>query len=80
MAPSGNQEEVTLFITDEGQGIPLEMLDKLGTPFLTTKDTGTGLGLAICYNIASRHNALIHVETEVGELLLWLHSKYKSKL
>ena len=59
----GNEEEVTLFITDEGHGIPLEMLDKLGTPFLTTKDTGTGLGLAICYNIASRHNALIHVET-----------------
>jgi len=56
-------ERVTLFIRDEGKGIPEEILDKLGTPFLTTKDTGTGLGLAICYNIANRHNAKIDVET-----------------
>ncbi|MDP4160871.1 MAG: ATP-binding protein, partial [Bacillota bacterium] len=47
----------------QGSGIPAEYLDKLGTPFFTTKDTGTGLGLATSYCIAERHNARINVET-----------------
>jgi signal transduction histidine kinase len=40
-----------------------KFLEKLGTPFFTTKDNGTGLGLAICYSIAARHNAVISVDT-----------------
>jgi len=55
--------EIVLFIKDEGQGLPPELLDKLGTPFLTTKANGTGLGLAVCYSIVSRHNARIDYET-----------------
>ncbi|MDD3269275.1 MAG: PAS domain S-box protein [Syntrophomonadaceae bacterium] len=54
---------IVLFIKDEGQGLPPELLDRLGTPFLTTKANGTGLGLAVCYNIATRHNARIDCET-----------------
>lgn len=55
--------EVVLFIKDEGPGISAPLLDRLGTPFLTTKDDGPGLGLAVCYSIAARHNARIEVET-----------------
>lgn len=58
-----NKNEVILAVHDEGDGIKPDILDKLGTPFVTTKDTGTGLGLAICYNIAHRHNAVITVDT-----------------
>lgn len=54
---------VVLFIRDRGRGIPPEVMAKLGTPFLTTKDNGTGLGLPICYSIAHRHNAQIRVKT-----------------
>lgn len=54
---------VVLFIRDRGRGIPPEVMAKLGTPFLTTKDNGTGLGLPICYSIAHRHNAQIGVKT-----------------
>lgn len=50
---------VILSIRDEGPGIADELLDKLGTPFLTTKESGTGLGLAVCYSIAARHQASI---------------------
>jgi PAS domain S-box-containing protein len=53
------KSEIVLFIKDEGQGLPPELLDKLGTPFLTTKTNGTGLGLAVCYSIAARHKARI---------------------
>lgn len=55
--------EVVLSVQDQGKGIDPSMLDKLGTPFFTTKETGTGLGLAISYSIAARHNATINVET-----------------
>ena len=57
------QQDVILAIQDQGQGIKPALLEKLGTPFLTTKETGTGLGLAICYSIASRHDAAIKVQT-----------------
>lgn len=56
-------DQVVLFIQDQGMGIPPEVLAKLGTPFLTTKESGTGLGLPICYSIAHRHNAKINVKT-----------------
>jgi signal transduction histidine kinase len=55
--------EIVLALQDQGSGIPQEILEKLGTPFFTTKETGTGLGLAVCYSIASRHNAVIRLET-----------------
>ncbi len=58
-----DREEVVLAIQDEGKGIEPDVLEKMGTPFFTTKDTGTGLGLAVCYSIAARHDALINVET-----------------
>ncbi|WP_199241664.1 PAS domain S-box protein [Desulfosporosinus sp. Sb-LF] len=56
-------DKVVLAIEDEGCGIPLENLNKLGTPFFTTKDSGTGLGLATCYKIAESHNAKIHIDS-----------------
>ena len=40
-----------------------EVLEKIGTPFFTTKEKGTGLGLAICYSVAERHQAEIDIET-----------------
>jgi len=55
--------EVVLAIQDHGHGIDCELLNKLGTPFFTTKEQGTGLGLAICYRIATRHNAQIDIDT-----------------
>lgn len=55
--------KVVMGIQDTGTGIPPELMDKLGTPFFTTKDHGTGLGLAVCYSIAARHKATIEVAT-----------------
>lgn len=55
--------EVILALQDEGEGINPEIMDRLGTPFITTKEKGTGLGLAVCYGIAARHNAKIIAES-----------------
>ena len=54
---------VVLAVRDQGKGIRPEVVEKLGTPFYTTKDNGTGLGLGICYAIAARHNAKIEIQT-----------------
>jgi len=54
---------VVLSIKDQGPGINPEIINKLGTPFITTKNAGTGLGLSVCYSIAARHDARIKVET-----------------
>lgn len=56
-------DSVVLAVRDQGIGISQEVMEKLGTPFFTTKDNGTGLGLGVCYAIAARHNAKIEIET-----------------
>ncbi|NLI12284.1 Sporulation kinase E [Pelotomaculum propionicicum] len=71
MPPGGNLvvktftdgDEVIMAVQDQGKGINPEVLEKIGTPFFTTKDDGTGLGLAVCYSIAARHKARIEIET-----------------
>lgn len=54
---------VVLKLEDQGSGIKEEYVEKLGTPFFTTKENGTGLGLAVCYSIAARHRATIDVKS-----------------
>lgn len=60
-------KEICLSVLDQGPGISPENLEKLGTPFFTTKDQGTGLGLSICYTIVDRHRGRIEVDSKLGE-------------
>ena len=55
--------KVVLAVSDTGKGIPKAVMDKLGTPFFSTKEGKTGLGLAVCYRVADRHGGKIEVET-----------------
>lgn len=54
---------IIMAIQDTGSGIAQDIMAKLGTPFVTTKEYGTGLGLSICYRIAANHQAQIEVIT-----------------
>ncbi len=56
-------DKVVLAVRDTGKGIPPDILGRLGTPFMTTKEMGTGLGLPVCYQIAERNGAKIDVKT-----------------
>lgn len=60
-------DKVLLAISDQGTGISPDVLDKLGTPFFTTKEKGTGLGLAVCYRIIQRHNASLSIISAEGQ-------------
>jgi PAS domain S-box-containing protein len=57
------EDAVILTVRDSGSGIPRDLMLKLGTPFVTTKEHGTGLGLAVCHRIVERHKAKIGVES-----------------
>jgi len=58
---------VIVEISDTGEGIPEERLDKIFNPFFTTRSTGTGLGLAIVQQIILEHNGVIEVRSRPGE-------------
>jgi len=63
-----NDNKILLTFCDSGKGISKEHLDKLFTPFFTTKPTGqgTGLGLSISYGIIQKHRGNISVESSPG--------------
>jgi len=61
--------KVKIKVTDNGNGIPPKILDKIFQPFFTTKPTGqgTGLGLSLAYDIVKAHGGEIKVETRENE-------------
>jgi signal transduction histidine kinase len=68
-----SENEVTIAVADQGQGIAPEELGKLFKPFSTTStrstadEKSTGLGLAIVHKIVEAHGGQIRVESELGK-------------
>jgi len=62
-------DKIEIKVTENGNGIPQKILDKIFQPFFTTKPTwqGTGLGLSLAYDIIKAHGGELKVETEDGE-------------
>lgn len=58
--------EVLVTVRDTGAGMDPELLDKIWTPFYTTKQSGTGLGLAFVRDIARDHGARLAVDSAPG--------------
>jgi two-component system, NtrC family, sensor kinase len=61
-------DKVEIRVSDNGNGIPASIKEKIFQPFFTTKPTGqgTGLGLSLSYDIIKAHNGGIKVKTEEG--------------
>jgi signal transduction histidine kinase len=65
-----NEERVRVEICDDGPGIPEEIVDRIFTPFFTTKPVGegTGLGLDLARRIiVEKHHGDIRVESTPGD-------------
>jgi PAS domain S-box-containing protein len=60
-------DSVFILISDQGEGIPKDMLPKLGEPFFTNKESGTGLGLMISQRIIQAHKGHLEIQSEVGQ-------------
>jgi len=54
-------------ITDNGTGIPDEIIDDIFIPFFTTKKTGSGIGLSLCKQIMLLHKGKIQINTIQGK-------------
>jgi len=64
-----------LAVSDRGPGIKAEIVDKLFTPFFSTKLDGTGLGLAVAQHVALQHGGTLRAENQPGggaRFVLWL--------
>ena len=63
------EDNVRVFVHDNGTGIPDEIVGKIFDPFFTTKagTGGTGLGLSISHEIIQDHGGKLEVRTEAGE-------------
>ncbi|MEO6357307.1 MAG: ATP-binding protein, partial [Ferruginibacter sp.] len=68
-SPLGDGGKIEIKVSDNGNGIPQKIIDKIFQPFFTTKPTGqgTGLGLSLSYDIIKAHGGEIKVETKEGE-------------
>lgn len=53
--------------TDEGIGMPEEVLAKLGQPFYTLKESGHGLGIMMCKRIIDAHNGTMKIKSNLQE-------------
>ena len=63
----GGNYTLSVVIEDNGPGIPVNMIDKVFEPYLTTKEKGTGLGLAIVKHNTELYGGKVEVNSELGK-------------
>lgn len=61
-------DEIRVAVSDNGCGIPADVLSRIFDPFFTTRDVGNGmgLGLTVCHDIVTAHGGKIEVATTMG--------------
>lgn len=60
-------QEGNIQVKDQGEGMSQACIEKIFTPFFTTKTTGTGLGLSEAYKVMQAHGGCITVDSKVGK-------------
>jgi two-component system nitrogen regulation sensor histidine kinase GlnL len=60
-ADAHNVPMIQVEVTDDGPGVPADVMDRIFSPFFTTKPQGSGLGLAIVRKIVDAHDGRIDV-------------------
>ena len=55
-----NQHMMLIRVSDNGPGIPSDVIDQVFDPFFTTRAAGTGLGLAVLASVVQRHGGTVH--------------------
>ena len=64
-----DKKNITVRISDNGTGIPKEILSRIFDPFFTTKKVGdgTGIGLDLVQNVMNHHNGEVKVNSKPGK-------------
>ncbi|MBU1964994.1 MAG: HAMP domain-containing protein [Proteobacteria bacterium] len=63
---STEKDRIRIMVTDEGKGIPADVLPRIFEPLFTTKAKNTGLGLSLIYGIVEQHAGVIDVKSEIN--------------
>ena len=66
-ASLSDTNKILLKVTDNGPGIPEDVMENIFIPFFSTKKSGSGIGLSLCKQIMMLHKGNIHVHSIVGE-------------
>lgn len=61
------KRHVKVTIVDDGVGMTDEQIERLGTPFYSTKSKGTGLGLMVAFRLLEAMNGSLKIESKLGE-------------
>ena len=59
--------KVIIKVSDNGIGMPADIMDKIFIPFFSTRKTGSGIGLSLCKQIMMLHKGNVHVSSAEGE-------------
>jgi signal transduction histidine kinase len=65
-ALSSPNQQVEIKVSDNGCGIPEDVLDKIFIPFFSTRKSGSGIGLSLCKQIMMLHKGTIQVQSTEG--------------
>jgi signal transduction histidine kinase len=61
------RQRTTIEVSDNGQGIEPEALERIFIPFFTTKKTGSGIGLSLSRQIVQQHGGQLTVTSEIDK-------------
>jgi signal transduction histidine kinase len=64
---AADRHRQSLYLRDNGQGIPTALLPRVFDPFFSTRANGTGLGLHFCRSVMNRFGGAIHCRSVPGE-------------
>jgi PAS domain S-box-containing protein len=71
LKPIESGKYIKVSISDQGNGIPTEIFQKIFNPYFSTKERGPqkgmGLGLTICHSILQKHGGMIDIESKPGK-------------
>lgn len=62
-----DSESLYIYVKDNGSGMSKETLDKMLTPFYTTKEKGTGLGVSLSKEIVEAHGGNLSYTSDLGK-------------
>lgn len=67
--PLAPGKHLRLIVSDTGDGIPSEIMEKIFDPYFTTKEAGkgTGLGLSVVHGIVTKHKGALTLTSELGK-------------
>jgi len=71
------KDGINITLKDNGEGFPIEILQRAFEPFVTTKELGTGLGLSICHKIVKAHKGQIWIDNYDNGAMVKIYLPYE---